>query len=264
MTENGAPVHRFRLSRAGSERAASRRSCSRSTPRAACRASRSPTRSPPRGRSRCTANPHQPLAIVTFDDKVNVLQPFTTDPSKIAAALRKIADARAGHEDLRRARPEPRADRRRRIPHRRRSCCSPTAPTSAASRSRPPCSRRSRAAHAGCSRSGSLERVRSADARPRRRRERRLVRPRQPAVRAAAGSSPRSARGSRASTSCATGTVVPAGQRVAVKVAVQGLPPATASYVAPRLVFKAAPPYTLSSTRPDHPVAARDGARRRS
>ena len=42
-------------------------------------------------------NPHQPLAIVTFDNSVHVRLPFTTDPAEIEAALRTIPSSGRAH-----------------------------------------------------------------------------------------------------------------------------------------------------------------------
>ena len=203
-------------------------------------------------------NPDQPLAIVTFNDKVHVLQPFTTDPAKIAAALRTIPQLAAGHEDLRRARPERSALIDKAKPAVvGRSCCSPTAPTSAASRSRPHgAPPRSRQQHVRVFSVGlASQRVR------RRRRSRRVAdasggsvaRARPPAelkgIFGALGAQPR-----RASTCCATGRSCRPASRSRSGSPFAGLPAATASYVD-------AAARVIGTRRAVQPVGGRPGHR---
>ena len=61
------------------------------------------------------------------------MQELHDRPRQTSAALARSAEARVRHEDLRRARPERGADRADAASPARRSCCSRTAPTSAAS-----------------------------------------------------------------------------------------------------------------------------------
>ena len=242
-----------------------RRSCSRSTPRAACRASRSPTRWPPLVRSSRQRNPHQQLAIVTFNGAVHVApavhdRPVARSPLRSARCRRSrygttIYDGLDQSLD---------ADRRGASSPRRRSCCSRTAPTSAASRSRPPCSSRlARSTRPRVLGRARLERVRPDDARRRRRRERRSFVRADQAVRAD-GDLRRARRAARERVPPAL-PVGRAGRRSAV--AVQGgrsrASPATRlAYVAPRLVVQRPPAVPLSSVDRIIQSSLVDGARR--
>lgn len=88
VTENGTPVLGLRVARQGSAQA------SRSAVVLAIDSSLSMKGKPiedATAAARALAgrrSPHQQLAIVTFDGSVHVLLPFTTDPAKIANALR--------------------------------------------------------------------------------------------------------------------------------------------------------------------------------
>ena len=247
VTENGSPVHRFRLSRAGSEKG------SESAVVLAIDTSRSMQGKPIADAilaARAFAlhrNPHQPLAIVTFDNKVKVLQPFTTDPSKIGAALRTAPTLAQGtriYDGLDQslsliAKAHPASSEI--------VLLSDGADVGSVAKPAPVLRRlarqHTRVFSVGLASSAfdpqTLGRVARASGGS-------FVRANQPSdlQRIFAAISARLA----SEYLLRYRTVVPAGQRVAVKVVAPGVEPATASYVAPRLVFKDPPPYKLSST----------------
>ena len=247
VTENGSPVHRFRLSRAGSEKG------SESAVVLAIDTSRS-MRGKPIADAILAArafalhrNPHQPLAIVTFDKKVKVLQPFTTDPSKIGAALRTVPTLEQGtriYDGLDQslsliAKAHPASSEI--------VLLSDGADVGSVAKPAPVLRRlarqHTRVFSVGLASSAfdpqTLGRVARASGGS-------FVRANQPSdlQRIFAAISARLA----SEYLLRYRTVVPAGQRVAVKVVAPGVEPARAFYVAPRLVFKDPPPYTLSST----------------
>ena len=167
-------------------------------------------------------NPHQPLAIVTFNNKVNVLQPFTTDPSKIArrsGRRPKLAQGTKIYDGLDQslsliAKAQPASSEI--------VLLSDGADVGSVAKPAPVLRRPREAAHPGVLGRARLERVRSADARSGRRGERRLVRPCQPAVRAAADlRRDRRAARERVPPALPDGRRPPA-SRVAVKVVVRG------------------------------------------
>ena len=192
-------------------------------------------------------NPHQPLAIVTFDNKVKVLQPFTTDPSKIGAALRTVPTLAQGtriYDGLDQslsliAKAHPASSEI--------VLLSDGADVGSVAKPAPVLRRlarqHTRVFSVGLASSAfdpqTLGRVARASGGS-------FVRANQPSdlQRIFAAISARLA----SEYLLRYRTVVPAGQRVAVKVVAPGVEPATASYVAPRLVFKDPPPYKLSST----------------
>ena len=162
VTENGQRVTGRDALPGRGHRRVRRRSCSRSTPRRACRAGRSPMRSRPPARLRRRWAPTSRSRSSLFNNGVHVIQPFTTDRRRFETALAtapKLAVGTKIYDAIEAGAAADRGDRDRRMP---RSSCSPTVPTSGASPPAPKVLQRSSA----LSRARVLGRARLEDVQP--------------------------------------------------------------------------------------------------